>query len=58
MPNSLRDARATTMNIIDMSPLLMKFVIHWKETQLKVSMKNLLIIIGEVGIWVQDLGGV
>lgn len=58
MPNSLCGARATTMNMIDMSPLLMEFVIHWKEIQLKASMKNLLIIIGEVGVWAQDLGGV
>lgn len=49
MPNSLRGARATTMNTIDMSPLLMEFVIHWKEILLKGSMKNLLIIIREVG---------
>lgn len=56
--NSLRGVRATRMNTIDMSPLLMAFVIHWKEIQLKASMTNLLIIIREVGVWVQDLGGV
>lgn len=58
VPNYLYGARATTMNTIDMPPLSMEFVIHWKERQLKASMKNLLIVIGEVGVWTQDLGGV